>query len=293
MKIPSNRIDAIARWFRTELAARYEVSEIDTMAAWCLETFAGYTRNDLLLHPESRVNESELLKLHFAVKDLKRGRPLQYILGQAWFFGLTLMVTPDVLIPRPETEELVQLILDEHAANSDHLSVLDIGTGSGCIAIALKNKRPHFEVTALDISSGALAVATANATANKAEIQFIQGDVLDDDFWNKLPNCDIIVSNPPYIRATEQAAMAQHVVEHEPHTALFVPDNDALVFYRAIGHLALKKLNPGGKLYFEINETLGAETQLLLQELGFNKVRLLQDMQGKNRFLALLASREL
>jgi release factor glutamine methyltransferase len=285
MKIPSNRIDDIARWFRTQLAERYERDEIDRMAEYCLEAFAGYTRNDLLLRPESRVTESELLKLHFAVKDLKRGRPLQYILGKAWFFGLTLQVTPDVLIPRPETEELVQLIIDEQRQHTGSFSILDIGTGSGCIAIALKNKLPRCHVYALDVSAGALKVAAANAETNAAEIQFIEADILDESTHEKLPRCRVIVSNPPYVLESEKASMAEHVVEHEPHTALFVPDTDQLKFYRVIGKLALEKLKTDGTLYLEINEALGLETCILMQNIGFKNVQLKKDMQGKDRMV--------
>jgi release factor glutamine methyltransferase len=285
MKIPSNRIDDIARWFRTQLAERYERDEIDRMAEYCLEAFAGYTRNDQLLRPESRVTESELLKLHFAVKDLKRGRPLQYILGKAWFFGLTLQVTPDVLIPRPETEELVQLIIDEQQQTTGSFSILDIGTGSGCIAIALKKKLQRCHVYALDVSAGALKVAATNAATNNAEIQFIEADILNESAHEKLPRCQVIVSNPPYVLESEKASMAEHVVEHEPHTALFVPDTDQLKFYRVIGRLALEKLKPGGTLYVEINEALGLETCILLQNIGFTNVQLKKDMQGKDRMV--------
>jgi release factor glutamine methyltransferase len=286
MKIPSNRIDDIARWFRSQLAERYEQSEIDLMAAYCLEAFAGYTRNDLLLRPESRVNESELLKLHFAVKDLSRGRPLQYILGQAWFFGLTLQVSPAVLIPRPETEELVQLIIDEQKHIPGSFSILDIGTGSGCIAIALKKKLSRCHVYALDVSHEALQIAKANAVACETEIHFAEGDVREESVQEKLPRCQVIVSNPPYVLQSEMQSMAQHVTGHEPHTALFVPDSDALLYYRVIGQLALQKLKPGGTLYFEINEKLGLETCILLQQMGYSNVRLRQDLQGKDRMVA-------
>ncbi|MGL5892843.1 MAG: peptide chain release factor N(5)-glutamine methyltransferase [Bacteroidia bacterium] len=285
MKIPSNRIDDIARWFRTQLAERYERDEIDRMAEYCLEAFAGYSRNDLLLRPESRVTESELLKLHFAVKDLKRGRPLQYILGKAWFFGLTLQVTPDVLIPRPETEELVQLIIDEQQQTTGSFSILDIGTGSGCIAVALKKKLPRCHVYALDVSHEALQIAKANAEANEAEIKFIEADILNESLHDQLPRCQVIVSNPPYVLDSEKDSMAQHVVEHEPHTALFVPDTDQLKFYRVIGKMALEKLKPGGTLYLEINEALGLETCMLMQKIGFKNVQLKKDMQGKDRMI--------
>ncbi|MGL4596044.1 MAG: peptide chain release factor N(5)-glutamine methyltransferase, partial [Bacteroidia bacterium] len=200
-------------------------------------------------------------------------------------FGLTLKVNEHVLIPRPETEELVAWICNDRKTDASSFSILDIGTGSGCIALALKKKLAHTHVYALDTSIGALTVARENAQANELELHFLHLDILENSTASKIPNCTIIVSNPPYIKQTESTSMAQHVLEHEPHEALFVPDNDALIFYRTIGTLALEKLKPNGALYFEINEALGYETCMLLQQLGFGDVELRQDMQGKDRMI--------
>lgn len=286
MRIPSNRIKDIAVYFRNELVDQYETGEIDQFLNWCLEAFAGYTRNDLLLRPDSRVTESELLKLYFAVKDLKHGRPIQYITGKSYFLGLTLQVSSAVLIPRPETEELVEWVLDEYGNRPDSFSIVDIGTGSGCIAIALKQKLSRCHVYAVDVSVEALDIAKINAENSSTDIHFIQTDVLVEGAVSAIPNCLVMISNPPYIRRSEENAMHKNVLEHEPHTALFVPDDDALIFYQAIGKLALEKLKAGGCLYVEINEALGLETCILFQKLGFTDVRLRQDMQGKDRMVA-------
>jgi release factor glutamine methyltransferase len=198
--------------------------------------------------------------------------------------GLTLQVSPAVLIPRPETEELVQWILDEYHNRPDGFSIADLCTGSGCIAIALKNKLRRCDVYAVDISTEALEVAKTNAENCSVDVHFIQADLLHDTA--PIPNCLIMVSNPPYVKQSEKTVMHNNIVEHEPHLALFVPDEDALVFYRAIGQLALQKLKVGGCLYVEINETLGLETCTLFQQLGFGDVLLKQDMQGKDRMIA-------
>ncbi len=285
MRIPTNKVGDILNYFRGELALKYEPEEIDILCAYCFEDFIGLTKKDLLLFPDKKVNESDLLKFHFAVKDLKRGRPIQYILGKAWFMGETFEVNQDVLIPRPETEELTQLVIDEIMMHDETLSVIDIGTGSGCIPIMIKKKKPRTHVYGVDVSAGALVVAKANAEKLNAEVKFIHADFLDRSTWEKLPLCSIIVSNPPYVKQSEEALMADRVKEHEPSTALFVPDDDALVFYKAIAEFAKEKLKPNGKVFVEINEALGFETCIVFQQAGFGDVKLEKDMQGKERFV--------
>ena len=285
MKIPSNKISDIIKYFRGELYSHYEKAEIDKFIEYCFEDFIGFSKTDLITKQDKTVSESELLKFHFAVKDLKHGRPIQHILGKAWFYGMELMVTKDVLIPRPETEELVRLILTDAKKHNESFSILDIGTGSGCIAIALKKNLPRCHVYALDISEEALKVAKLNAEKQNCEIHFILGDILDSSCVEKLHPCTVIVSNPPYVKVSEGIEMNKNVIEHEPHLALFVPDENALLFYRAIAQVGKLKLKSGGAVYVEINEALGIDTAILFQQEGFSDVQLLQDMQGKDRMI--------
>lgn len=285
MKIPSNKVSDIANYFRGELHSLYEKEEIEKFIQFCFEDFVGFTKAELITNQDKTVSESDLLKFHFAVKDLKRGRPIQYILGKAWFYGMEFMVSSDVLIPRPETEELVKLILEDAKKHNEIFSIIDIGTGSGCIAIALKKNLPRCHVYALDISEEALKLAKRNAEKLECEIHFIKQDILDSTLIDKIPACTVIVSNPPYVKSSESAAMHKNVLEHEPHLALFVPDVDPLVFYKAIAELGTQKLKSGGSVYVEINEALGIETAILFQKTGYKDVQLLQDMQGKDRMI--------
>jgi release factor glutamine methyltransferase len=285
MRIPSNKVNDIAQYFRGELHSIYEKNEIEKFIQFCFEDFVGYSKTDLITNQNKTVSESDLLKFHFAVRDLKRGRPIQYILGKSWFYGMELIVTKDVLIPRPETEELVRLIIEDAKNHAESFSILDIGTGSGCIAIALKKNLPRCHVYAIDISVEALKVAKQNAEKQECEIHFIEGDILDISTFAKIPACTVIVSNPPYVKKSESAAMHQNVLEHEPHLALFVPDENALIFYKAIAECGKTKLKTGGSVYVEINESLGLETAILYQKEGFKDVQLLQDMQGKDRMI--------
>jgi release factor glutamine methyltransferase len=235
---------------------------------------------------QDRMSESELLKFNFAVKQLKQQRPVQYILGKADFYKLQFVVNEQVLIPRPETEELVDLIIRE-LKQTNAPDILDIGTGSGCIAITLKKNLPAATVAALDVSEGALKVAMQNAVSNQVAVSFFQQDILKT---NTLPEAvfrqfDCIVSNPPYICISEKKEMDKNVLEHEPHLALFVPDEDPLLFYKAIADFALNHLKPKGKLYFEINAAYGLETKQMLEKKGFKNVILISDLNNKNRIL--------
>ncbi|MGL4851834.1 MAG: peptide chain release factor N(5)-glutamine methyltransferase [Phocaeicola sp.] len=213
---------------------------------------------------------------------LKKHEPIQYILGSDIFLGLTFKVAPGVLIPRPETQELVDWILTD-CKQQTHARILDIGTGSGCIAVSLAHALPHAQVTAYDLSKEALEIATYNAQQNGVTISFEECDILAQP---ALPTAfDIIVSNPPYIAQQEESEMLPNVLAWEPHLALFVPNHDPLLFYRQIATLALDALPPGGKLYFEINEAYGAETQQLLENLGYNTIELRKDLFGKERMM--------
>lgn len=304
MRIPSNKIADVVRFFREELKNTYEKDELETLIAYCFEEYLNLKRADIFLNFDVTISESELLKFNFAVKDLKQHKPIQYIFGKADFYGLKFIVNKHVLIPRPETEELVQLIIDKIGGGRTEsgvggqlqppnsllptpISILDIGTGSGCIPISLKKNIPFAKVYALDISGEALDIAKQNAEINSVDVEFFQHDILSAT--DKLPDADlkfdIIVSNPPYICVSEKGQMHNNVLDHEPHLALFVNDNDPLLFYRSIADFALKNLKQNGELYFEINQALGPETKLLLENKGFKNVVLLKDINNNNRIL--------
>lgn len=217
---------------------------------------------------------------------LQKSEPIQYILNEAWFYDIPFYVNKSVLIPRPETEELVDWIIKDHKEKQD-LSILDIGTGSGCIPIILKRKIPHSKVSSCDISSDALLVAQKNARKHKTEIEFVQLDFLNEENWSAFPKADIIVSNPPYIPQKEKSLMHDNVLAHEPHLALFVTDNNPLIFYAAIAAASKLILKDNGTIYVELFEGLGSETQLLFENHGFNVI-LKKDIQGKDRFIKAL-----
>ncbi|HEY0030538.1 MAG TPA: peptide chain release factor N(5)-glutamine methyltransferase [Bacteroidia bacterium] len=283
MKIASNKIKDIIRFFQEELSAEYERDELETIIAYCFEMFLCIDRATLTLNGNTTVTESELLKFNFAVKDLKRHKPLQYILGEADFYRLKFKVNEHVLIPRPETEELVDLIIHENKER-EKIFILDVGTGSGCIPISLKKNLSSAIVSAIDISEKALEVARENAMLNNVQIDWIQNDILADTFE---PNAlfDIIVSNPPYICLSEKHSMHKNVLEYEPHLALFVDHEDPLLFYKVIADLALKYLNKNGRIYFEINQALGPESQHMLESKGFKNVALIRDLSNNYRIL--------
>lgn len=285
MRIASNKIEDIIRFFNQELSNTYESGELETIMNYCFEEFTGLKPKAILLNKQKTVSESDLLKFNFAVKELKLQKPIQYILGQADFYRLKFNVNQHVLIPRPETEELVHLILTENKANSTTLKILDIGTGSGCIAIALKKNMPLASVYAVDIDTNALSVAESNAQLNNVDVHFLPFDVLNPQNFDSLKEMrfDIIVSNPPYIGASEKTNMHKNVLDYEPHLALFVDDKTPLLFYDAISDFALQHLKPAGKLYFEINQAYGDETQKLLTNKGFKNASLIKDLNDNNR----------
>jgi release factor glutamine methyltransferase len=254
------------------------------------EEYFSLGRVKRLLNPGYRLTESEMLKVHFAVKQLKKHEPIQYILGRANFFGLDFIVNQHVLIPRPETEELVQWIIDDVGLEKANQSILDIGTGSGCIAIALKKALPSAKISAIDISGEALGVARQNSVNNDTEVHFMQEDIFKLDDFGQDNNFDIIASNPPYVRESEKKEMAKNVLAYEPEQALYVNDSNPLVYYRRIADLAFESLNPNGKLFLEINQYLGHETVELLKMSGFTDVELRKDLNDKHRMIrAVLA----
>lgn len=287
MKIPNNTITAAVNYFKDELKTFFDVSELEQITQITFFHFFKINRIDLILKGGEHLSESELLKIIYTVKALKKNKPLAYILGQWEFYGLPFKVNEHTLIPRPETEELVDLILKE---NSGKLNVLDIGTGSGCIPISLKKNNAAFNVFACDISTEALEVAKLNAINNQVEVDFLCYDILANKTEKFNHQLDIIVSNPPYITVKEKELMSNNVLDYEPHLALFIDDNEPLLFYDAISDFAKINLKIGGKLYFEINVQYGNEVKLLLREKGFKSVTILQDMNNKDRIVTAISS---
>ncbi|MFZ4670928.1 MAG: peptide chain release factor N(5)-glutamine methyltransferase [Flavobacterium sp.] len=273
--------------FLNELASLYDEKEIESFFYLVLEKFHYQKRIDLALNPEMILDEKQASLWNSVVVELKKQKPIQYILGVTEFYGLPFIVNENVLIPRPETEELVDLIItNESRENREEgkVSILDIGTGSGCIAITLAKNLSNAEVFAIDVSEEALEVAKKNAVLNNVDVTFHLKDILKVD--NLEQQFDTIVSNPPYVRNLEKAAINSNVLDYEPHLALFVADNEALLFYRKITQLAKLHLKPKGKLYFEINQYLGKETIALVESYGFKNVILHKDIYGNDRMIA-------
>ncbi len=281
----SNRIQDVQSAYRKKLSTVFDQNEARAMVNVLFEDFFDISSMDIVRDPDALLNESEMLQLHLAVKQLLLQVPIQHITGIGYFFGRRFKVGPEVLIPRPETEELLKLILDESGAN-EPLKILDIGTGSACLPISLALERPNAKISASELSSNALEIARFNAAQHGVELHFIQDDVLQPDWSLYEDNLDVILSNPPYIRPSEKQLMKENVVGFEPHLALFVPEHDPLLFYRAIVLLAQKKLKNGGRIYFEINEAFGRETCALLQEHGFQDIRLRKDLFERDRIVA-------
>lgn len=269
--------------FLLQLKGEYPSEEINSFFNLLTEAFLGMSRLDLALDRNKRLNPSEEMKFREAIHRLLDHEPVQYIIGETEFFGLKFRVNKNVLIPRPETEELVQWVLDDlKIQDFDNPSILDIGTGSGCIAITLAKLLPDAAVTAIDISSEALQIAKTNAELNNLDVHFLQQDVLTlEEVAQKF---DVIISNPPYVREMEKREMHRNVLEHEPHLALYVNDEDPLVFYRKITKLAAGGLNEKGNLYFEINQYLASETDEILRKNGF-ATQLHKDIFGNDRML--------
>ena len=260
--------------------------EIESFFFILTEYLHNLKRVDVALNPNFELSDEEVEKWNTILVELQQEKPIQYITGEAWFYGLRFEVNENTLIPRPETEELVEFILKETSnfqLPASSLNILDIGTGTGCIPISLKANLPQANVSAIDVSEQALEVAKRNAISNKVEINFIQTNILEVEDLNQ--HFDIIVSNPPYVRNLEKEEIKKNVLDYEPHLALFVEDTDALLFYRKIAQLALKKLTPNGLLFFEINQYLGKETVELLENLGFKNIELKKDIYGNDRMV--------
>ena len=266
---------------RSGLAGVAEPQEVQAMIRIICEDIFNYDQVDVALRQESELPDFAQERVTEIIARLRRHEPLQYIVGSARFHGHRFKVTPAVLIPRPETEQLIDMIIDENSASD--LRVLDMGTGSGCIAISLARALRFAQVDALDVSRDALAVARENAAALKVKVRFFESDMLSPQ---PPAHYDIIVSNPPYVCWSERESMERNVLDYEPGQALFVPDNDPLLFYKAIAAYATASLERGGRLYLEINQRFGNEIKRLLEDHGFDEVRIIEDSYGKTRFAA-------
>ena len=275
-------LKALKEEFCTAVSPEYPAEEAQSFFFMLTQAYFKVSRLDLALDPKMEINATEANKLEKAKLRLLQHEPIQHILGTTEFFSLDFQVSKDVLIPRPETEELVQWILDDISAKDSTIKLTELGTGSGCIAISLAKNLPGSEISAIDISKKALKISKINADKNKVSIDFSLQDILE---LEQLPgNQDVIVSNPPYVRELEKKAMQRNVLEYEPKEALYVTDHDPLIFYKKITKLAEKSLVSGGKLYFEINQYLAAETEKLVQNHGFT-TELRRDIFGSYRML--------
>jgi release factor glutamine methyltransferase len=284
-------IRALEKAFIDQLTSMYNFEEARNLAWLSISFVCRLNRMQYLAAKEDELSPHDETSLLIILEDLISGKPLQYILGETEFYGLNFKVNPAVLIPRPETEELVDWIIKDIRANqtklpSGEFSILDIGTGSGCIPISLKKNLPDVSLMAIDISPGALETAIRNSVLNQTAVRFFLDDILYPQEAELLKtNFDVIVSNPPYVTNSEKSLMHTNVLTFEPHSALFVEDKDPLVFYRAIAAFALRQLKEGGLLYLEINENFGTETVNLLNENGFTGIELRTDLPGRFRMI--------
>ena len=289
MKTSSNLVRDCRKYYAGELEKLYGSDEANALIMILLKHYFNIDRMKIALEPELRLSESEMLTLHFAVKELLKNKPVQYIIGETEFCGMRFFVNENVLIPRPETEEIVNMIVscrDKTCLVPTGYNVLDIGTGSGCIAISLAKLLKDSAVTAVDVSEKTLEVAKKNAEANEVSVTFIKDDILNPQNRDLLNGqFDIIVSNPPYVCESEKSEMRANVLDYEPSTALFVSDNDPLVFYRKILEFAQKALKPNGEVWFEINEKFGEAMLELRHKMRFKHSEIIKDFRDRDRIL--------
>lgn len=285
--------------FHDQLSPLFGGEEIDAFLYRLLQTYTDYNRLYLALHPHTSFSHAQVCRLQEALQELEKEKPIQYILGKTYFYGLEFAVNQQVLIPRPETEELVEWVITDVKRRFPNVAamlsteeihkpihLLDIGTGSGCIAIALATNLPNARVTAIDNSPGALALARENAERHHAPVTFIKEDIMNLEAL--AGEFEVIVSNPPYVRLSEKRDMKNNVINYEPHAALFVPDENPLLFYEKIAAWAKKRLRKNGMLYFECNQHLGNQLQRLLEKEGYIGVTLRKDLAGNNRMVCAI-----
>ncbi len=270
-------------FFNNELTHLYPKTEIDAFFFRVVEDKLGFSLMDVFIKGDSIINNLQLKELSEIIKRLKKEEPVQYILEKTEFYGLPFNVGPSVLIPRPETEELVSWVIQDIKSQEQSISIIDIGTGSGCIAISIKKNTLNTNVYAMDISIDALKIAKENMKKNEVDVTFIHQDILQLTKLNR--KIDVIISNPPYVRDLEKKEIKNNVLTNEPHLALFVSDDNPLVFYKHIADIAKNSLNTNGVLYFEINQYLGAETKTMLLDKGFKNIQLKKDLFGNDRMI--------
>jgi release factor glutamine methyltransferase len=273
--------------FVTRLKSVYDEREADNIADWVFEKVTGSKKLERRLNRNGELKEKDFLQLQIYLRQLLQHKPVQYVLQEAWFYKMKFCVNENVLIPRPETEELVEWIIeDSKSAGSKSTNIIDIGTGSGCIAVSLKKELKNSKITAIDTSEKALQVAKQNSTELHAEIDFIQIDFLKEE-WKQLPTFDIIVSNPPYIPLKEKDFLAKNILEYEPSLALFVQNNHRFIFYEKISEFAKSHLNGGGKIYVEVHENYAQEVKDIFETAGFT-AQTKKDIYGKERMVKAL-----
>ena len=280
--LQGNRIADLSNYIRKSLTKEgFEARETLQMSKWLLEDLLQKPYVEILINLQQHVSESEILRLHFKLKRIVAQEPIQYVLGYSWFMGKRFEVNSSVLIPRPETEELVsQVIQRVKLRNNGRL--IDLGTGSGCIPIVVKDKLPNWQISAVDISEDALVVAESNANTHQVQVEFLRDDILN--MANVHGTFDVIVSNPPYVLKSDQAQMQKHVLDHEPHLALFVPDTDPCLYYRKIVEWALDHLCADGSIAFEVHEKYAQSVAEILSNAGFD-AEIVKDLQDKDRFV--------
>jgi len=283
MFVKENTISAARAYFKERLQTQFSESELKSMWKQLICKRFDWNDSEFLLSSENRMSESDLLYVRSFVKRLQVNEPFQYILGETTFCDLTLICDSRALIPRPETEELVAWISELLNLNS----IIDVCSGSGCIALGLKSRFPNALVFGVDVSEDANELAQSNAIRNNLSVDFYKADVLDlnSEFWKNVDSVDVIVSNPPYITQNEKAFMNPNVLEYEPHLALFVPNDSPIFFYERIARLALRKLNQNGFLFYELNPDFADQVIEMLKILGFSNIELKNDLQGKKRML--------
>ncbi len=271
------------RFFIQQLKGIYDAHEASNITSMIFESFAGISRSDIIKDAEIFISEDKIEKIKNSLADLIQHKPVQYVLGEAWFFNLKFLVNENVLIPRPETEELVQEVI-YFCKSTNQKKIIDIGTGSGCIPVSIKVNIPEADITTIDIDSNALAVAIENAKRNQAEIFFLQTDFLNAEERNRLGKYDIIISNPPYIPESEKDTLGKNVTAFEPHLALFVPDSNPLLFYESIADFCKHHLDKNGKLFLEVHENLAKEVCALLEAHQL-KAEIKKDIFEKERIV--------
>ncbi|MCE3259282.1 MAG: protein-(glutamine-N5) methyltransferase, release factor-specific [Bacteroidetes bacterium] len=291
MRVASNKLKDLIDFYYSELSALYDRTEIEAIIKLVFEHHLGIHRNEIPMRLNDNVNQSDLLKVYDCCKELTTGKPVQYVLGECWFYNFRFIVNQHVLIPRPETEELVSIIVKE---NPPTASFIDLGTGSGCIPVSIKCVHPKSKVSACDISNEALDVAKKNAELNKADVSFFETDLLNGEKALKdiEGTFDVIISNPPYIKHSEAKTLSKNVIGFEPHSALFVEGNDDIIFYKKIIDLSNYKLNSSGRLYFELNPLTAQLVHDYAVASGlFLSVELIKDLSGNLRFMKAIKNK--